>query len=133
MPIIVERLADEPILIAVYTDHITVEEVLDMYRTSAELIGDDARVFHRISDVRGATTDFAAMLKLVQAANQANAGSSTDSHIQVTYVGTTMWIKFLRDTFAKRGVLMPAFEDLETALESVRYRIKTESETSPST
>ncbi len=128
MPIIVERLATEPILIAVYTGHITIEEVLDMYRTSSELIADDPRVFHRISDTRGANTDFAAMLKLVQAANQANAGSSTDGRIQVTYVGTTSWIKFLRDTFAKRGVLMPAFEDLETALESVRYRIKTENQ-----
>lgn len=133
MPIIVERLADEPILIAVYTGHITFEEVLDMYHTSADLIGDDPRVFYRISDTRGATSDFASMLKLVQAANQATAGSSIDSRIQVTYVGTTTWIKFLRDTFAKRGVLMPAFEDMETALESVRYRIKTESETSPST
>ena len=128
MPIVVERLANEPILIAVYTDHITIEEILDMYRTSAELIGDDPRVFHRISDTRGANTDFTSMLKLVQAANQANAGSSTDSRLQVTYVGTTNWIKFLRDTFAKRGVLMPAFEDLETALESVRYRIKTENQ-----
>ncbi len=133
MPIVVERLADEPILIAVYTGHITFEEVVDMYRTSAELIGTDPRMFYRISDTRGATSDFAAMLKLVQAANQATAGSSIDSRIQVTYVGTTTWIKFLRDTFAKRGVLMPAFLDLETALESVRYRIKTESEAAPST
>lgn len=127
MPIVVERLADEPILIAVYSGHITFDELLHMYRTSAELIGDDARVFHRISDTRGATTDFSTMIKLVQAANQANAGSSIDSRIQVTYVGTTTWIKFLRDTFANRGVLMSAFEELETALQSVRYRIATES------
>jgi hypothetical protein len=126
MPITLERLPNEPILVATYTGHITLEDIRGLYRATAELIGDEPGTFHRISDTRGATSDFMEMLKTVQTVTQEMAGSSLDQRIQVTFVGTTSWIRFLREAFAKRGVLTSAFEDLESALESVRYRVVTE-------
>lgn len=123
MPITVIRLPNEPILLATYVGHITADDVVGMYRDCAALIAGESGDFHRVSDTRAATSDFMEMLKVVQTATQEAAASSTDTRIHVTYVGTTSWINFTREVFAKRGVLTAAFEDLETALESVRIRI----------
>ncbi len=131
MPIIVKRLPNEPILIATFTGYITIDDIKEMYHASAALIGDETRVIHRISDTRAATTNFLEMIKIVQTATQDTTFSSMDQHIQVTYVGTSTWINFARDIFAKRGVPMAAFEDIESALESVRFRIAAETGQAP--
>lgn len=126
MPISVERLPDEPIIIATYSGHITINDIKTMYQTTADLMGDEQVTFHRISDVRGATSDFMEMLKTVQSSTQEMRGSSSDKRIHVTYVGTSTWIRFTSQAFASRGIVSSAFEDMETALESVRLSIASE-------
>ncbi len=126
MPIKLERLPGEPILIATFIDYISIDEIKSMYGSLADLLAKEPGTFYRITDIRNAQTDFMEMAKIVQAATQELAASAMDQRIQVTYVGSSAWINFARDVFGKRGVAMAAFEDMETALQSVQIRIAAE-------
>ena len=124
MPITVARLPDEPILIATFMGYITVDDIREMYQTVAALVADEPGDFYRISDVSAGETNFLEMTKIVQTATQDLPASSMDERIHVTYVGNSSWINFARDVFLKRGIMMAAFENMDMALESVRWQIK---------
>ncbi len=131
MPTVVERLPDEPILIATLTGHITIADIQAVYSRTGELIGDDPGVFYRITDAREATSDFTDMLRAIQAASQGMPFATSDPRIVTTMVGTTGWIAFYRNALLTRGVQVAGFTDLETALQSVRIRIANEDRESP--
>jgi hypothetical protein len=126
MPVRVERLANEPILIATLSGNIVVADFIELYHRSSHWIGQETGTFHRITDTREATSTFPEILKAIQVSAQEVPASSMDGQIQVTFVGTNTWINFARDVFAQRGINMSAFPDMESALESVRIRIAAE-------
>lgn len=126
MPVRVERLPDEPILIATFTGLLTVPDFIELYHLSSALIGTEAGKFHRITDTREATSTFPEILKAIQAAAQELPSSSMDGQIEVTFVGTSTWVSFARDVFLSRGINMSAFAEMEMALESVRIRVASE-------
>jgi len=128
MPITVERLPDEPILIAVFSGDTTIKEIRDMYHESAALMGNEHSIFYRISDLRTSTSmaDFGSMVKMISAAAVELSVSTAEDRIEVTLIGKSGWISLGRDFFARRGMTLSVFEDMETALESVRFRIANE-------
>jgi hypothetical protein len=126
MPVRVERLPNEPILIATLSGLVTEQDFFDLYHLSSPLIGIDGGAFHRISDLRDATSTFGDVLKAIQKAAQEMPASLMDPQIQVTFVGVNAWIVFARDFFLQRGINLPVFPDVESALESVRIRIASE-------
>ena len=126
MPVRVERLPNEPILIATLSGLVTEDDFIELYHLSSALIGTEGGVFHRISDLRHATSTFSDVLRAIQKAAQELPASLMDPQIQVTFVGENTWIIFARDFFLQRGINLPVFPDLESALESVRIRIVSE-------
>ncbi len=124
MPVTVERLSNEPILVATLTGYVTVDDIREIYLQSKPLIGDASGTFYRITDVREANSNFLEMAKAIQLARQSGAASTSDNQIRVTFVGTTTWIEFARNAMVNTGTATAAFEDMETALESVRLLIK---------
>ena len=126
MPVTVQRLPAEPILVATLVGDITIEDVMDMYQQSSTLIAGEEGVFYRIVDTREATSSFPEMLKVLQRATQEMPAATSSSQIRVTFVGTTTWIEFVRNAFAARGIQMGAFRDMDIALESVRIQLKQE-------
>src|SRR5690349_4364671 len=123
MPVTVQRLPDEPILVATLVGDITIDDVMAMYQQSSALIACEEGVFHRIVDTREATSSFPEMLKVLQRATQEMPAATSSDQIKVTFVGTTTWIEFVRNAFAARGIQMGAFRDMDIALESVRIQI----------
>ncbi|MEO8394349.1 MAG: hypothetical protein ABI700_15260 [Chloroflexota bacterium] len=126
MPVRVERLPNEPILIATLSGLVTEQDFFELYHLSSALIGMDGGAFYRISDLRAATSTFGDILKAIQKAAQEMPASLMDPQIQVTFVGENTWINLARDFFLKRGINLPVFLDMENALESVRIRIASE-------
>ncbi len=124
MPVSVQRLPDEPIIVATLVGEITLEDVKEVYKTTHELIGDEPGIFHRITDTTQATSNFMDMLQMIQVATQSMPSSTQAANIRVTFVGTTHWINFLRNAFQKRGVTMGAFEEMDDALAAVRLQIE---------
>jgi hypothetical protein len=123
MPVTVERLPNEPILIATLTGYVSIEDIREVYCRTARLIGDDPGVFYRITDAREATSEFTEMLKAIQVAAQGIPFATSGPRIVTTMVGTNEWITFYRNALLNRGVNVAGFVDMETALESVRIRI----------
>jgi len=130
MPVHVERLPNEPILIATLSGLITEHDFFELYHLSSALIGTEPGMFHRISDLRDATSTFGDILKAIQKAAQEMPASLMDPQIQVTFVGENTWINLARDFFLKRGINLPVFLEMESALESVRIRIASEQKNS---
>lgn len=126
MPASVKRLPGERILIATMTGEVSIDDILGMYEESNKLIGEETGVFHRITDVRQATTSFPEMLKAIQRSTQEMPAASASRQIRVTFVGSSTWVDFIRNAFLARGIEMAAFQDMETALQSVRLRIASE-------
>jgi len=126
MPVRVKRLPNEPILIATLSGLVTEQDFFELYHISSSLIGMDGGTFHRISDLREATSTFGDILRAIQKAAQEMPASLMDPQIQVTFVGENTWINLARDFFLKRGINLPVFLDMENALESVRIRIAAE-------
>src|SRR5450432_2958306 len=123
MPVTVERLPNEPILIATLSGNITGKDFKELYHLSTALIGTEPGMFYRISDVREAVSTFPEMLMAIQVAAQELPSSMTDERIHVTLVGTSTWINFARGVFAKRGITVTVFEEISTALESISWQI----------
>ena len=123
MPVTVERLEGEPILIATLTGYVDYEDIKNVYIFSNELINDEDKKIYRITDTRTADSSFSEMIKSIQRATQELPGSATDKRIQVVFVGTTSWIQFYRNALQKRGIEIAAFLEMERALEAVRLMI----------
>jgi hypothetical protein len=127
MPITVSRLENQPILIATFSGVITVQDMAGMYEDSNALIGENETRVYRVSDVRTATSNFAEMFGVIKLASKGQAGSTSDSRIQVYFVGTSTWINFARSTLKSPlygGLQIAAFDTMEAALEAIHTQIE---------
>ena len=96
MSLTVERLPDEPIIIATFHGNTNVEEAHNLFAQSDALIDGDEKVV-RITDYRELTPDFATAMKAAQMVKQGEPGSTSDPRITPIIVGTTAWARLSRD------------------------------------
>jgi hypothetical protein len=104
MTVCVTRAGNEPILLVTANGYLSVADMGAMFEQSLALIGADARIFYRITDMDGMTlsfTDLPAMLTLMTSGAR---GSTSDPQIRTILVGTTFHAPLLRDTLAQQGV-----------------------------
>jgi len=94
MPVTINQLENKRIIIAAFEGVVNVEDVTKTFQESAEIMGDDDQIYHRITDVRNATSNFVEMLGVIKEASSGQSGSTTDPRIKTTFVGTTTWISF---------------------------------------
>src|SRR6185295_4247792 len=116
MPGSVERLANEPILIASYTGQVVVDDVRHVFERSAELIAADEKVVFRITDMVHSNTDFAEVLKMARVLGSGVPGSTTDPRIRAVMVGRGKWAKLFADTIQQKqfgGFHIPLFKDID--------------------
>lgn len=126
MPVTVERLEDEPILIATFSGEVHVDDMVEMFKLSADLMGDDDTQFYRITDARDATSNFMEMFASIKEASTGQPGSTTDARIKASFVGTSTWISFARNALMNPkfgGLKLAAFETVDDALENIRMQI----------
>lgn len=129
MPVTVERLPGEPIIIATHTGHTTAEEVADMFARSAELMHGVEGTVYRITDVTGVTLSLPNLLGIVGEASKREPGSPSDPRLKVHIVGTDamakLYVEFIKHA-RNGGVQIPMHKTLEDALHSIRLDIASE-------
>jgi hypothetical protein len=126
MPGSVERLPDEPILIARYTGKVIVDDVRHVFERSAELISADDKVVFRVTDMVHSDTDFGEVLKMARELGSGVPGSTGDTRIRAAIVGRGRWAKLFADTIQQKqfgGFHIPLFKDMDDALAYARLEI----------
>ena len=126
MPVTIKRLPDQPIIIASYSGHITVGDVLSVFTRSAEIVKPSDNTIYRISHIENTEAEFADILHFAQTSASDVPGSSTDSRFHPVIVGHDKWIKLFVQFMSKKqfgGVVVPCFLTLSQALEYVQSDI----------
>jgi hypothetical protein len=132
MPITVERLPDQPILVATYTGQITLQDVKGMYEQSGRLAGDISGAVYRISDTREAKTSLLEILRIARVAADDMPGSTSDPRIHVIFVGTNEATRMMVDVLRQPqyvGKQFAIFRSMEEALASIEYERSKAAET----
>jgi hypothetical protein len=119
MPVTVEQLGDQPIIVATFTGFVDLPTVQEMFRRSAEFKSKLRTPFYRITDVTNIETSLKDLLDIVNEASQGIPGSSTDPDIKGMFVGTNKWVGLFQSTISEAeygSVSIPAFTSREDAL-----------------
>src|SRR5215210_1124109 len=123
MPVKVEKLPDEPIIVLTYTGHMDVELVKSAFLQSAELAAHIEGPIYRISDVRQGEGDFVDVMKIIAEVRKGVRGSSADPRIKVVFVGSHHMARLYADFLQKQqygAKMIPFFHTPEEALAYIR-------------
>lgn len=123
MPVSVERLANEPIVIAKLSGKITKEDIVHMFEASIDLTTDVEGRIYRITNVLDAETNFMEMVSIIREAGSGVRGSTSDPNVRVVFVGRSHWIDFTRQALLQPqfgGVNLSLFTEMNDALDFVR-------------
>src|SRR5688500_13250049 len=94
MPVTVYKLENEPIIHATFSGEVVAEDLLEMYRRSAVIMGTSREIFHRIADFRQADSDMMNVLSLIRTASaDEEPGSTRDPRIRGLMLGTNKWVR----------------------------------------
>lgn len=128
MAVTLQRLPEEPILVAHYSGSVTTDDVLWMYAETDRLIGADEtcvfRIIHVGDDVE---SDFLRVLDIARTVGQHLPGSAFDPRIVGILVGTDRWAKLLAELLhlpQYGGLNFPFFRDMASAFEYVDVQMK---------
>lgn len=134
MPVQVEKLPNEPIIILTYSGDVDAETIKSAFHQSVELMASMEGTVYRISDVRGFDLDPAAMLelfKLIADIRNDLAGSSADPRIHGVFVGDHELARLYAEImgqYAFGSTQIPFYETLDEALAYIRFTIRDRSE-----
>lgn len=126
MPIHLQLLPDEPILIASVQGSVAVDDMVQMFHDSAALIESIEGTVYRITDTILMTAAFAELLAAVHAASSGVPGSPTDPRIQSVLAGQTYYAKFASDVMRLEqtsSLNLPIFPTVADALAAIRLSL----------
>ncbi|HLA42462.1 MAG TPA: hypothetical protein VJZ27_03445, partial [Aggregatilineales bacterium] len=124
-----EKLPGEPIIIARVTGHIDTQELIDVFRETAEFAREIDGQVYRITHIYDFEATFDEVTERVKLSSQPIPGSTSDPNITVVLVGNDHWLKMFRDGMRHEqygGIDIPSFDDMESALAHVRFLINME-------
>lgn len=124
MPVAVIRHEELPLIIATLTGDVVTDDIIDVFKQSAALLKPQDEVVYRITHILDAQSTFPEMLKAIQEATLNQDASTADKRIRPIFVGTSSWITFARNAFNKRGIQIPAFDSMKTAIEYVQIELQ---------
>lgn len=120
MPIHIERLPDEPIVLATMTGQVTAVEIKELFARTLELSQDIPGTIYRITDVRSADATFSDLLFILAELSSKQPFATSDPRVKGVLVGRHFASQLTSDSLKQRqyGALnLPLFDDMETALE----------------
>ena len=123
MPVVVERVPDEPVVIATYSGVITLEDVKHLFAQTAALTADVEGHRYRISDFHDAQSTFGDIVQIMGEARTGASGSSSDPNLTTIFVGSNEWGAMVRNFFTQGqygGLNIPTVTSIEEAWEFIR-------------
>src|SRR5262249_46479405 len=119
MSVTVERVPNEPIIVATLEGFVSLDTLKELYLRSVELTGDITGHWYRITDVSALNSSFMEVLKMVREASQGLPASSGDPNLTVVLVGANDMARLFADVLRKPqygGLEIPIFKCMEDAL-----------------
>jgi hypothetical protein len=123
MTVTLEKLPNEPIVMATLSGEVTIAEMEDMYAQCAQIIKEIGHIY-RVTHLDNPTTGFMDILKILQAAGKGMPGSSSDPNVGVIFLGSGSLIQLITNTMRQpqfAGVQFPIFQSMEDTLIYIRY------------
>jgi hypothetical protein len=132
MPIKVEVLPNEPIILLQYLEFVSAQEFKNMYEETAPIVSDMiakglGKKVYRIGNSTGLKSDFMEVMKAVQLAASEVPGATGDPRITSIMVGTEVWARLFINMVSQPqfgSIKMPFFKTIDEALEYCRLDIK---------
>ena len=125
MPVKIEPVPDEPIVIVTFEGHIDLDTVRKVFIETGVLFAKFEGDVYRIADIRAAETDFVDIVKMIKAIREGLPASSIDPRIQGIFVGQNQFARMYAD-FMKQmgGAPIPIFVTMEDALEYAHLQMQ---------
>lgn len=126
MSIYVERLPNEPIIIATLSGDLTSDIVQQMFDESSTLMEEIEGKVYRITDIRLTEISFPDLVQVLGRSAHRQPGSPSDPRICGVLVGTHGWSRFFTESLQQEqyGQLnIPIFDDFDAALDYLREQI----------
>ncbi len=129
MPITVQQLGDDPIVLVTMEGSIAVQDIAKMYAQTAAIADKFARNTYRIMDVDKAEITFDQLIKVVKNVGAGAPGSLGDPRIKAMFVGQNSMARLASDMLSQQqfgGLELPIFPGLGEALLWVNEQIAKE-------
>ena len=126
MPVTVERLPNEPIIMARLWGEIDISCISEMYERSVPIIEEVGGTTWRVTDALDVETTFSDVVQILGKIASDTPGATTDPRVKSVLVGTNQWVTFVADSLQQRqyGTLnIPRYETVDEALAFVRSQI----------
>jgi hypothetical protein len=123
MPVNIEKLPDEPIIVATIVGHFDVKMAREVFQKSADLAEQLPGHYYRVTDARQMDIGFGEMMRVIEEASRGNPGSTSDRHVTVVLVGTGDMLKLFADMMKTRqygSTPTPIFKSMDEALAYIR-------------
>ncbi len=131
MPVIVERLPGQPIIVLHYEGFLDLEIVKSAFIQSAKLAAEIEGTVYRIADVSNADSNFVEIVKIIKASRANVQGNATDTKFQVIFVGQNQLIHLYADALKQLGAApIPIFHTMEDAMHFIKLEQKKQAELS---
>src|SRR5262245_51877606 len=92
-----EKLPNEPIILATLSGEVTIAELEYVSTQCAGLIKQVGHIY-RITRLENTTTGFMDILRILQAAGKGKPGSSSDSNVTVVFLGSGSLVQLVTNT-----------------------------------
>ncbi len=125
MPVKIEPVPNEPIVVVTFEGHIDLETVRNMFVETAAIFAKFEGGVYRIADIRAADTDFVDIVKMIKAIRDGLPASSIDPRMHGIFVGQKQFARMYAD-FVKQmgGAPIPIFATMEDALEYAHLQLQ---------
>ncbi len=127
MPTHIERMLNEPILIALLTGKLTPEDIYRVYDASAQMADDLGVPIYRLTVVDTSDISFSGLVEVMAKASHGQPGSPSDSRIISVIVGRPGTLAQLysdgmrQEQYGRRNV--PFFESRDEAMTYLRQQM----------
>ena len=120
MPVQVERIPDQPIIVLHYEGFLDLETVKSAFIQSAAFAAGIEGTVYRIADIRNATSNFVEIVNILKASRTNVQGSAIDSKFQVIFVGQNQLAHLYADALKQLGAApIPFFDTMEDAMQYI--------------
>ncbi len=129
MPVTVERIPDQPIIILHYEGFLDLETAKSAFTQSAVIAASIEGKIYRIADVRNADSNFVEIVNIIKASRANVQGNAIDNKFQVIFVGQNQLIHLYADTLKQLGAApIPIFHTMEDAMHFIELEQQKQSE-----
>lgn len=119
MPIQIEIVTEDPIILVTVYGEFTAEDARDISLNTASVLHEYGRKIYRIHDIRAADMSFPNILAVIREARKGEFVGSLDERVQMLVVGRNPMFDLARSSYENSGRSVPVFDCVHDAIEAI--------------